>query len=84
MLRVKSYEMFCCIEIADSGIGISEDEQAQIFSRFYRSDRVSQKQGVGIGLYLARKIIATQNGYIKVNSKLGKGSVFSVYLPVEK
>lgn len=84
LLRVKSYEMFCCIEIADSGIGISEDEQAQIFSRFYRSDRVSQKQGVGIGLYLARKIIATQNGYIKVNSKLGKGSVFSVYLPVEK
>ena len=84
LLRVKSYEMFCCIEIADSGIGISEDEQAQIFSRFYRSDRVSQKQGVGIGLYLARKIIATQNGYIKVKSKLGEGSVFSVYLPVEK
>ena len=81
-LRIKPYEMFCCIEIADTGMGIAEEEQAQIFARFYRSKRVSQKSGVGIGLYLAREIIMGEGGYIKVQSKLGEGSVFSVYLPV--
>ena len=80
-LRIKPYEMFCCIEIADTGMGIAEEEQAQIFARFYRSKRVSQKSGVGIGLYLAREIIMEEGGYIKVQSKLGEGSVFSVYLP---
>ena len=81
-LRIKPYEMFCCIEIADTGMGIAEEEQAQIFARFYRSKRVSQKSGVGIGLYLAREIIMEEGGYIKLQSKLGAGSVFSVYLPV--
>ena len=81
-LRIKPYEMFCCIEIADTGMGIAEEEQAQIFFFFYRSKRVSQKSGVGIGLYLAREIIMEEGGYIKVQSKLGEGSVFSVYLPV--
>ena len=81
-LRIKPYEMFCCIEIADTGMGIAEEEQAQIFARFYRSKRVSQKSGVGIGLYLAREIIMEEGGYIKVQSKLGEGSVFSVYLPI--
>lgn len=81
-LRIKPYEMFCCIEIADTGMGIAEEEQAQIFARFYRSKCVSQKSGVGIGLYLAREIIMEEGGYIKVQSKLGEGSVFSVYLPV--
>lgn len=68
-LRIKPYEMFCCIEIADTGMGIAEEEQAQIFARFYRSKRVSQKSGVGIGLYLAREIIMEEGGYIKVQSK---------------
>lgn len=79
-ITVKEYEMFICIEISDTGIGISEEEQAQIFSRFYRSSNVSTKEGVGIGLYLAREIITGENGYIKVSSEKGKGSVFSVFL----
>ena len=62
-LRIKPYEMFCCIEIADTGMGIAEEEQAQIFARFYRSKRVSQKSGVGIGLYLAREIIMPERAY---------------------
>lgn len=82
-IQVRAYEMFCCINIADTGIGIPEEEQAQIFSRFYRSQSVSQKQGVGIGLYLAREIIAAEDGYIKVRSKCGEGSTFSVYLAKE-
>jgi len=77
---VKEYEMFVCIEISDTGCGISESEQAQIFSRFYRSENTSSEEGVGIGLYLARQIVSAENGYIKVVSEVGKGSTFSVFL----
>ena len=81
-LCVKSYEMFLCIQISDTGIGIPEQEHSKIFSRFYRSQTVHEKSGIGIGLFLAREIIMLENGYIKVSSKPGKGSVFSVYLPL--
>ena len=79
-ISVKEYEMFVCIEIADTGRGIPEAEQAQIFSRFYRSSNATAKEGLGIGLYLARQIISAEKGYIKVVSEVGKGSVFSVFL----
>ncbi len=79
-LRIKEYEMFVCIEVSDTGIGICEDEQAKIFGRFYRSNDVREKEGVGIGLYLARQIISSEGGFIKVSSKPGEGSVFGVYL----
>ncbi len=76
-----TYEMFVRIDISDNGMGISEDEQAKIFQRFYRSPKVHNDEGVGIGLYLAREIISAQGGYIKVASKVGSGSTFSVFLP---
>lgn len=76
-----SYEMFVRIDISDSGIGISESEQPQIFARFYRSKNVQENEGVGIGLYLARQIITDEGGYIKVASAPGKGSTFSIFLP---
>ncbi len=79
-ISVKPYELFTCIEITDTGIGIPEAEQAKIFSRFYRAETVHEKPGVGIGLFLAREIISSEGGYIKVSSEVGKGSVFSVYL----
>ena len=79
-ISVREYEMFVCIEISDTGCGIAESEQAQIFSRFYRSEKTSSEEGLGIGLYLARQIISAENGYIKVKSEIGKGSVFSVFL----
>lgn len=77
---VKDYEMFVCVEVTDTGMGIPEEEQAQIFSRFYRSEQASGEEGLGIGLYLAREIVTAENGYIKVASEAGKGSVFSVFL----
>ncbi len=76
------YEMFCCIKITDTGCGIDEEEQAQIFGRFYRSPRHADKEGVGIGLYLAREIIFQENGYIKLASAKDRGSSFSVFLPL--
>lgn len=78
---IEFYEDFFCIQIADQGIGIEEIEQGAIFKRFYRSTKVEKEQGLGIGLYLAREIIEKQNGYIKVQSALGQGSIFFVYLP---
>ena len=81
-VRVKAYELFVCIEVADTGIGIAEEEQAKIFGRFYRSAQVADGVGVGIGLYLTREILGQQSGYIKLVSALGEGAVFSMYLPV--
>jgi len=78
---VISYEMFCRINITDTGPGIPEAEQAKVFQRFYRSAAVNQEQGVGIGLYLARQIAEGQGGYIKVFSRPGRGAEFSLYLP---
>lgn len=80
-ISIDSYEMFVRIDIADTGMGIAEEEQAKIFQRFYRSERAHDQEGVGIGLYLAREILSGQGGYIKVASKPGEGSVFSVFLP---
>ena len=82
-ISATAYELFVRVDIADTGIGIAEEEQAKIFGRFYRSDAVAESEGVGIGLYLARQIAAGQGGYIKVKSALGQGSVFSVFLPKE-
>lgn len=76
-----AYESFLRIDIADTGIGIAEEEHAKIFGRFYRSEQTKNIEGVGIGLYLAREILSAEGGYIKVNSAPGRGSVFSVFLP---
>ena len=80
-ISAREYEMFARIDIADTGIGMSEEETAKIFTRFYRSPEVRDERGVGIGLYLAREIVAKEGGYIKVTSSEGTGSVFSVFLP---
>ena len=75
------YELFCRVDITDTGPGIPEEEQAKVFQRFYRSPANHRTPGVGIGLYLARQIAEGQGGYIKVFSKPGKGAEFSLYLP---
>lgn len=78
-ISVKEYEMFCSVVIFDSGQGIAEEEQGRIFTRFYRSPSVSQKDGIGVGLYLAREIVNGCGGYIKVSSEINKGTTFSVF-----
>ena len=81
VVDVVSYEMFCRINVTDTGPGIPEEEQAKVFQRFYRSAAARQAEGVGIGLYLARQIAEGQGGYIKVFSRPGGGTKFSLYLP---
>lgn len=83
-VRVSSYPSFIRMDVSDDGIGIPEEEQARIFSRFYRSKTVSDEPGVGIGLYLAREVMKAQNGYIRLSSKPGEGSTFSLFFIKEE
>ena len=80
-VSVQSWEFYVKINITDSGKGIAEGRQGIIFKRFYREEEVHDVEGIGIGLYLAREIITMQGGYIKVTSRVGHGSTFSVFLP---
>ena len=80
-LKINTFEMFSSISVEDHGIGIEEDEIPKLFARFYRSRQVSDNEGIGVGLYLARQLAEEQGGYIKVKSAPGKGSTFELFLP---
>jgi two-component system sensor histidine kinase KdpD len=70
--------------VADRGPGIDDFEQTMIFDKFYRGkDQRYLVRGTGMGLPIAKAIIAAQQGAISVTSQLGHGSVFSFTLPVE-
>lgn len=77
-LNLVEYASYLRLNITDNGIGIPEEEQAQIFNRFYRGKYSSGVDGVGIGLYLTRDIMNKQKGYIKVSSS-ETGSTFSLF-----
>ena len=74
-------DSFCRIDVADTGPGVPESEQAAVFNRFYRGGATRVSEGLGLGLYLAREILARQGGYIRLSSRPGEGCVFSLYLP---
>ncbi len=80
-VAVKRQEIYTKISIKDTGKGIAKDRQAQIFTRFYREPEVHETEGIGVGLYLVRKIITLQKGYMQVQSGPGEGSEFSIFLP---
>ncbi|MFT8350777.1 sensor histidine kinase [Clostridium saccharoperbutylacetonicum] len=82
IITTKRFEMFAMIEIKDNGIGIEEAEINNIFKRFYRGKNAEKEEGVGIGLYLSRKIVSMQKGFIKVKSEENNGSSFSVMFPL--
>jgi two-component system OmpR family sensor kinase len=72
------------IQIQDTGIGIAPSEQTQIFNRFYRvnSDRSRHTGGSGLGLAIAKAIVQAHQGGLQVHSELGKGSTFTIRLPL--
>ncbi len=72
-----------CISVADNGIGINRADQKHIFDKFYRasSGNIHKYKGLGLGLYYVRKIAEAHGGDVSVNSKPGKGSIFTVTLP---
>ncbi|WP_418502388.1 two-component regulator propeller domain-containing protein [Flagellimonas sp.] len=73
------------IEVSDDGIGIPLESQERIFSRFYQvQNGMGNSTGTGIGLSLVKSLVEIHKGEIKVESQPGKGSVFTVVLPVHK
>ncbi|MFT8312900.1 MAG: HAMP domain-containing sensor histidine kinase [Clostridium sp.] len=81
-ISVAKLNSYIRIDIKDSGIGIAKEDFNKIFKRFFRgnSDLVQEEEGSGVGLYLSRKILEEQGGSIIVDSLLGKGSKFSLFL----
>jgi signal transduction histidine kinase len=83
-LKIKKVQKNVVIEVKDQGIGIRSSDIPFIFNRFYRADSSRSKEkvdGYGLGLSIAKAIVESFGGEIKVTSKIGEGSVFTVKLP---
>ncbi len=78
----RSGEEDALIEVSDTGTGIPPDEQERVFERFYRGSNSLEKEGFGLGLSIARRMVEVMGGEIGVSSELGKGSTFTVRLPI--
>ncbi len=70
------------VKISDTGIGMTEEERSHIFEKFYQGDASHHRKGYGIGLTMAQRAVQLCGGRIEVESTLGKGSCFSVTLPL--
>ncbi|MEI4789614.1 HAMP domain-containing sensor histidine kinase [Bacillus sp. FJAT-53060] len=72
-----------CIQFKDTGIGISKNDLPHIFTRFYKADKARSRKEAssGLGLAITKKIIELHDGQIDVESQLGKGTIFHIYLP---
>jgi two-component system, OmpR family, phosphate regulon sensor histidine kinase PhoR len=72
-----------CISVSDNGIGISKNDQKHVFDKFYRasSGNIHKYKGLGLGLYYVKKIAVAHGGDVTVDSKPGKGSIFTITIP---
>ena len=86
IVTLKSGMFDAIIEVADTGIGISEETKAKIFERFYREDKARSRQtgGNGLGLSIAKTIVSDMKGKITVDHNVPKGTKFIITLPKSK
>jgi PAS domain S-box-containing protein len=82
-IHTEAQDQGIAVVISDTGIGISEEDIPYVFDRFYRVEKARDMDvaGTGLGLSIVKKIIAMHGGEIRVESALGKGSTFRVWLP---
>jgi signal transduction histidine kinase len=80
-IKTEREDNFIIISIKDNGIGIDPNKQEAIFSKYFRLE--NQIEGTGVGLYLVKGIVINAGGKILVESQVGKGSEFKVYLRTE-
>jgi signal transduction histidine kinase/PAS domain-containing protein len=71
-----------CLEVQDHGIGIRKEDQERIFQRFERAASIDEGSGLGLGLFVVKQIVEGHRGTITLESELGKGSTFRVWLPL--
>lgn len=78
----ESEEEYLCLSFIDSGCGMDASTIARIYEPFFTTKHKSEQRGTGLGLSMVTEIIAKHKGYMSVNSTLGKGSQFKIYLPI--
>ena len=76
-VRVEMREAGAYLSVTDHGMGIPEEWQGAVFSKFFRAPAVHNLPGAGVGLYLTRQILEAQGGYVTVRSAVGEGSTFT-------
>ena len=83
-VTVDADHKFFYVKVADSGIGIPEEEQDRIFERFYRVDKARSRStgGSGLGLAITRRVVLMHKGAIRLTSKDGEGSTFILRIPL--
>ncbi len=86
LVTAKQDGNFIQVSVQDSGVGIAQDEMPKLFGKFYRSGNilVYNQIGVGLGLYLGKKIVELLGGKLLAESTLGEGSIFTMTLPIIK
>jgi signal transduction histidine kinase len=82
-VRVERDGDLALLSVQDEGIGIAREDQERIFRRFERAVGIRQYGGLGLGLWIAREFVEAHGGKIRVESAAGKGSTFTVELPIE-
>ena len=70
------------ISVVDEGMGITQEDQARIFGRFFRSRNVGETEGIGLGLYITKKLVEGHGGRIWVESEPGRYAAFHFTLPI--
>jgi signal transduction histidine kinase len=85
-IHVECQKKYMVCSVSDTGIGIPKDKLGQIFDKFFRVDNSDtyEIEGTGLGLSIVKHIIDAHHGKITVDSSLGKGSVFTIYLPLAR
>ncbi|MHB1414476.1 MAG: PAS domain-containing sensor histidine kinase [Chloroflexota bacterium] len=81
VIRLEGTEGGAAVAVCDSGVGIDKEAQPRLFDRYYRGGTGTKSEGLGLGLYIARLIVEAHGGRISVESELGQGSTFTVWLP---